>query len=142
MRISEILSVKGALVVTILPDATVRELVALLRERNVGAVVVSTDRTTIDGIVSERDVIRSLAGGAAVLDESVASIMTSDVHTCAAGDPVQSLMVVMTERRIRHLPVVDERGALHGIVSIGDVVKSAVTELRYERDRLQEYVSG
>lgn len=142
MRISEILSVKGTGVVTILPESTVRELVAVLREHNLGAVVVSTDRTTVQGIVSERDVIRALAAGTAVLDASVASIMTADVHTCAASDPVQSLMAVMTDQRIRHLPVVDERGRLHGIVSIGDVVKSTVTELRYERDRLQEYVSG
>lgn len=142
MRISEILSVKGTQVVTILPDATVRELVAVLRQHNLGALVVSTDQVSVDGIVSERDVIRALTAGAAVLDASVASIMTAEVHTCTASDPVQSLMATMTDRRIRHLPVVDERGALHGLVSIGDVVKSAVTELRFERDQLQEYVSS
>ena len=142
MRIHDILSAKGSDVIYIDPGASVQELVALLQEHNLGAVVVSTDGTTIDGIVSERDVIRELAGGADFLASPVSSIMTTDVHTCTREDSVQSLMSQMTDRRIRHLPVVDPRGALTGIVSIGDLVKSQIAQLEFERDQLEGYVSG
>jgi CBS domain-containing protein len=142
MRIHDILSAKGSDVIYIDPGASVQELVALLQEHNLGAVVVSTDGTTIDGIVSERDVIRELAGGADFLSSPVSSIMTTDVHTCTREDSVQSLMSQMTDRRIRHLPVVDPRGALTGIVSIGDLVKSQIAQLEFERDQLEGYVSG
>ena len=142
MRIHDILSAKGSDVIYIDPGASVQDLVALLQEHNLGAVVVSTDGTTIDGIVSERDVIRELAGGADFLSSPVSSIMTTDVHTRAREDSVQSLMSQMTDRRIRHLPVVDPRGALTGIVSIGDLVKSQIAQLEFERDQLEGYVSG
>ena len=142
MRIHDILSNKGFDVIHIPPDASVLRLVELLREHNLGAVVVSTDGSTIDGIVSERDVIRELAGGADFLASPVSSIMTTDVHTCTREDSVQSLMSQMTDRRIRHLPVVDPRGALTGIVSIGDLVKSQIAQLEFERDQLEGYVSG
>jgi CBS domain-containing protein len=142
MRIHDILSAKGSDVIHINPGASVQDLVALLQEHNLGAVVVSTDGTTIDGIVSERDVIRELAGGADFLSNPVSSIMTTDVHTCAREDSVQSLMSQMTDRRIRHLPVVDASGALTGIVSIGDLVKSQIAQLEFERDQLEGYVSG
>ena len=142
MRIHDILSAKGSDVIYIDPGASVQDLIALLQEHNLGAVVVSTDGTTIDGIVSERDVIRELAGGADFLASPVSSIMTTDVHTCTREDSVQSLMSQMTDRRIRHLPVVDPRGALTGIVSIGDLVKSQIAQLEFERDQLEGYVSG
>jgi CBS domain-containing protein len=141
MRISEILRSKGGDVATIEPDADVRRLLALLAERNIGAVVVSSDGTTIDGIVSERDIVRRLVErGAGLLGETVASIMTATVRTCAPGDNVEDLRATMTEHRIRHLPVV-RGGELVGIVSIGDVVKSAIAELETEREQLVDYIS-
>ena len=94
------------------------------------------------GIVSERDVVRHLATDDDVLTASVASVMTEVVHTCHPEDSVESLMSTMTDHRIRHLPVVDPDGHLSGIISIGDVVKSTITTLQFERDRLQEYVSS
>jgi CBS domain-containing protein len=142
MRISDILSTKGTDVVHIGPDAPVRDLVALLREHNLGAVVVSTDGRTIAGIVSERDVVRRLADGADVLGQPVSSVMSSEVHRGTPHDTVRSVMATMTERRIRHVPVVDEQDRLVGIVSIGDLVKSQISELEFERDQLEGYVSG
>ncbi|MET0694705.1 MAG: CBS domain-containing protein [Propionibacteriaceae bacterium] len=142
MRIHDILSNKGFDVIHIDPGASVQDLVALLREHNLGAVVVSTDGQHIEGIVSERDVIRRLADGPDFLSAQVSSIMTSDVHTCVPEDSVQSLMSAMTDRRIRHLPVVNHSGALTGIVSIGDLVKSQIAQLEFERDQLEGYVTG
>ncbi|MEU2038673.1 CBS domain-containing protein [Nocardia niwae] len=142
MRISEILRRKGSDVATVAPETTVRTLLATLAERNIGAVVVSPDGDTIAGIVSERDVVRSLhARGADLLDTPVSAIMTAAVHTCAPDDRVDGLRRTMTERRIRHLPVVHE-GRLVGIVSIGDVVKSAISELATEREHLVDYLQG
>jgi CBS domain-containing protein len=141
MRISEILRRKGGEVATIEPDAKVRRLLALLAEHNIGAVVVSTDGTTIEGIASERDVVRRLNDrGAGLLDEPVSSIMTATVRTCGPGDNVEDLRATMTEHRIRHVPVVRD-GKLVGIVSIGDVVKSAIAELETEREQLVDYIS-
>jgi CBS domain-containing protein len=140
MRISDVLSSKPDQVVfTIPPDATVRDLLALLAEHNVGAVVVSADGQAVDGIVSERDVVRHLHADEDVLDGAVSSIMTSDVRTCEPDTPLDDLRVMMTERRIRHVPVVID-GALTGIISIGDVVKSSLDQLRFERDQLDSYV--
>lgn len=143
MRISEILRNKGKFVATVRPDTTVRELLALLSGHNIGAVVVSEDDgATISGIVSERDVVRRLHDrGDGVLDADVASIMTSDVRTCRLDDSSDDLRPVMIEYRVRHLPVVDD-GRLVGIVSIGDVVKSAISELEAEREHLVSYIEG
>jgi CBS domain-containing protein len=140
MRISEVLSSKPSQqVVTIGPGATVRELLGLLAEHNVGAVVVSGDGAAVDGIVSERDIVRRLHDDESVLDGAVSAIMTSDVETCEPGTTVDDLRVVMTERRIRHVPVVAD-GRLTGIISIGDVVKSSLDQLQFERDQLDSYV--
>ena len=140
MRISDVVSSKpSGQVVTISPDATVRDLLALLAEHNIGAVVVSTDGRAVDGIVSERDVVRRLHQDDAVLDGSVSSIMTRDVRTCEPHTSVDDLRVMMTERRIRHVPVVSD-GSLTGIISIGDVVKSSLDQLQFERDQLDSYV--
>ena len=142
MRISDLLSGKSMdQVVTVLPEASVRDLLRLLAEHNIGALVVSKDGETVDGIVSERDVVRRLAGSAgdAVLDGAVSEIMTSDVRTCEPGTSVDDLRVMMTERRIRHVPVVED-GRLTGIISIGDVVKSSLDQLQFERDQLDSYV--
>lgn len=140
MRISDVLRGKPSQeVVTIPPDATVRELVALLAQHNVGALIVSTDGSRVEGIVSERDVVRRLNEGDAVLDGPVQAIMTAVVQTCEPESSVDQLMQVMTEHRIRHVPVVrDEQ--LTGIISIGDVVKSRIGELEFERDQLDHYV--
>jgi len=140
MRISDVLRSKGDEVVTVAPGIAVRELVTVLAEHNVGAVVVATDPAHLQGIVSERDIVRGLATGADVLDQSVESIMTTDVHSCDPHDTVDSLMHLMTEQRVRHVPVVVD-GRLAGIISIGDVVKSRIGELEFERDQLSSYVS-
>jgi CBS domain-containing protein len=140
MRIHDILTAKPSPeVVTISPGATVRELVALLAEHNIGALIVSSDGAAVDGIVSERDVVRRLGTDADVLDAAVGDIMTADVRTCGADDDVTDLMRAMTEHRIRHLPVVVD-GRLTGIISIGDVVKHRIGELEFERDQLDHYV--
>jgi CBS domain-containing protein len=140
MRISDILTSKPSHeVVTIGPDASVRDLLGLLAQFNVGAVVVSADGQAVDGIVSERDVVRRLHDDESVLDGAVSAIMTSDVRTCEPDTPVDDLRVVMTERRIRHVPVVTD-GRLTGIISIGDVVKSSLDQLQFERDQLDSYV--
>ena len=140
MRISEILRRKGASVVTVSPEASVRQLLDLLAEHNVGALVVTESELTIAGIVSERDVVRQLhERGADLLDAPVSSIMTAEVHTCKPDARVDELRRTMTNHRIRHLPVVSE-GRLIGIVSIGDVVKSTIDELESERDHLVGYI--
>ena len=140
MKINDVIHAKSKqAVVTISPDATVRELIALLAEHNVGALVVSDDGERVAGIVSERDVVRRLHADEAVLDAPVSQIMTSEVRTCAAEDGVTDLMQTMTEHRIRHVPVVAD-GRLTGIISIGDVVKSRIGQLEFERDQLDHYV--
>lgn len=141
MRISDVLQTKGDAVVTTSPDATVRDLVALLAEHNIGAVVVSTSDETVAGIVSERDIVRGLVDGVEVLDAPVSQIMTTQVHTADPHESVHDLMRLMSEHRVRHVPVV-VGGVLHGIVSIGDVVKSRIGELEFERDQLSSYVSN
>jgi CBS domain-containing protein len=140
MRINDVLASKAsAEVVTIPPDATVRELLGLLAEHNIGAVVVSADGQAVDGIVSERDVVRRLHEDQSFLDGAVSAIMTSEVQTCQPNTPLDDLRVMMTERRIRHVPVV-AGGRLTGIISIGDVVKSSLDQLQFERDQLDSYV--
>ena len=140
MKIKDVIKGKASqAVVTIAPEATVRELVALLAEHNVGALVVSEDGERVTGIVSERDVVRRLHEDGGVLDSPVRSIMTPDVHTCAGEDALTDLMQTMTEHRIRHVPVVAD-GRLTGIISIGDVVKNRIGELEFERDQLDHYV--
>lgn len=140
MRIRDILRRKGDTVATVRPEATVRELLAVLAEQNIGAAVVSPDGASIAGIVSERDVVRRLhEHGAALLDRPVSEIMTAEVRTCGPGDQVDDLRRAMTEHRFRHVPVVED-GGLTGIVSIGDVVKSAIDELESEREHLVDYI--
>jgi CBS domain-containing protein len=141
VHISEVLKSKGNNVVTVSPDDTVRALIAVLGEHNVGAVVVSTDDEAIAGIVSERDVVRGLVDGIEVLDGPVSAIMTSKVRTATPQETVEDLMLLMTQHRVRHVPVQVD-GALQGIVSIGDLVKSRIGELEFERDQLESYVSN
>ena len=142
MRISDILRGKGNQVVTITPDAKVRHLLAILAEHRIGAVVVSRDGTTVDGIASERDIVQALARrGAAVLSEPVTAIYTAEVHTVTPRTEIEEVMRMMTERRVRHAPVVAD-GRLQGIVSIGDVVKIRLGELETERTALTDYITG
>jgi CBS domain-containing protein len=142
MNVLSILQTKGSDVATITKEASLADATAQLRDRGVGALVVSDDGRHIDGIVSERDVVRALAAhGAGVLGRSVASAMSTDVVTCSAADSVEELMVSMTERRIRHLPVIDGDGLLSGIVSIGDVVKARLGQLETENQALFDYIT-
>lgn len=140
MRIADVLRSKGGAVATIRPDATVAELLAGLAERNIGAMVVVGDRG-LEGIVSERDVVRQLhAQGSSVLDRPVSKIMTSVVATCAKSDSIDAVSALMTENRVRHVPVLDN-DQLIGIVSIGDVVKTRMGELEAEQQQLQSYIT-
>jgi CBS domain-containing protein len=142
VKISDVLRHKGSEVITIKPGETVSTLLALLAEHRIGAVVVSTDGATVDGIVSERDVVLHLhSTGTSVLDGPVSQIMTSDVTTGSADDDVADLAGTMTEERVRHVPIVDADGRLTAIVSIGDIVKHRLSELQSERDQLRDYIS-
>jgi CBS domain-containing protein len=140
MRISDVLKNKGAAVVTSKPDATVQELLAGLAEKNIGAMVVVGAEGVV-GIVSERDVVRQLhRHGAGVLSRPVSSIMTVTVATCTKSDTVDAVSGLMTENRVRHVPVLDGK-QLIGIVSIGDVVKTRMEELEAEHQQLQSYIT-
>lgn len=139
MRIADVLRSKGTEVATISPTATVSELLAKLSENNIGAMVVLSDDGIV-GIVSERDIVRRLhERGSAALRVPVSEIMTTAVATCTPDETVDHLTVLMTERRIRHVPVVSS-GRLAGIVSIGDVVKSRMDELEHAQEQLQAYI--
>ncbi len=141
MRIADVVKRKGGDVVTVRPEASVTELLALLSEHRIGAVVVSDDGSTVDGIVSERDVVRHLhTDGAGLLDAPVSQIMTAEVHTCTPEDSLEDMAARMTDRRIRHVPVVVD-DALAAIVSIGDIVKFRIDTLQAERDQLRDYIS-
>jgi CBS domain-containing protein len=140
MLIVTMLRSKGDFVATVRPATTVGEFLDVLAEHRIGAAVVSDDGVHIDGIVSERDVVRRLrTAGAALVDQPVSMIMTTDVVTCAPQSTVEDLMRLMTDERIRHVPVVLD-DALVGIVSIGDVVKTRIYELERERDDLVGYI--
>ncbi|USX48177.1 CBS domain-containing protein [Lentzea sp. HUAS12] len=139
MRIADVLRTKGSAVATIAPDVPVSELLRALAEHNVGAIVV-VGSSGVEGIVSERDVVRRLhETGVDLLSSPVSAIMTAEVFTCTPSDTVDSLTVVMTERRFRHVPVLSD-GRLVGIVSIGDVVKSRIGQLEQSQDQLQAYI--
>jgi CBS domain-containing protein len=140
MRIADVLRNKGGAVVTINPDATVTELLAGLADHNIGAMVV-VGPDGVAGIVSERDVVRQLhTHGASVLSRPVEKIMTAVVSTCGKADTLDSLTRLMTEHRVRHVPVLED-GKLIGIVSIGDVVKTRMQELESEQEQLQSYIT-
>lgn len=140
MKISDVVKRKGDTVITVRSDASVTALLDLLAEHRIGAVVVSDGDGAVEGIVSERDIVRHLQkSGPSVLDLTVAAIMTSNVHTCVPEDELGALELTMTEHRFRHVPVVVD-GRLTAIVSIGDVVKHRMTDLQAERDQLSAYI--
>ncbi len=140
MRIADVLRNKGASVATITPETSVSGLLTELSVHNIGAmVVVSTDG--VIGIVSERDVVRALQQrGADLLRQPVSEIMTTFVATCTPTDTVDSLSALMTTKRVRHIPVIED-GRLTGIVSIGDVVKTRMEELEAQQEQLQAYIT-
>ena len=142
MQVQTILNAKGTEVTTVTADTTVRELATMLRENRIGAVVVSNDGSSIEGIVSERDIVRQLTDfGPKFLSVKVREIMTKDVLSCAPTDTVDTCMELMTGRRIRHLPVAVD-GQLTGLVSIGDIVKAKIDEIRTEAESLKQYISS
>ena len=140
MRIADVVKRKGGDVVTVRPDATVTELLGLLSDHKIGAVVVSDDGEGVHGIVSERDVVRHLhTDGAGLLEAPVRQIMTVEVHTCTPEDSLEDMASRMTDRRIRHVPVLQD-DKLSAIVSIGDIVKFRIDTLQTERDQLRDYI--
>src|SRR3954469_19419831 len=142
MQVSVLLQAKGPGVVTVRPDLSVSEVATVLGEHRIGAVVVSTDGSTIEGVLSERDIVRALASsGAAALDAQARDLMTAEVFTCQPDTTVEELMSLMTEQRIRHVPVLVD-GALAGVVSIGDVVKDRISSLEHETQVLHDYIAN
>jgi CBS domain-containing protein len=141
MNVESVLNSKGSTVVTARPETPITAIAKLLTEARIGAVVISADNTRVEGILSERDIVNAVAArGEEALSLPASALMTRNVVTCAPEDHVADLMAVMTEKRIRHLPVVDE-GALAGIISIGDVVRCRVQEISAEAEALRTYVT-
>lgn len=142
MQVSVLLQGKGAEVVTVTPDLSTEEVIAVLAARRIGAVVVSADGITIDGVLSERDVVRALAAdGPGVLERPARDWMTTDVVSCHLETTVEELMATMTDRRIRHVPVLVD-GRLAGVISIGDVVKDRISSLEDETQALHDYIQN
>jgi len=140
MLVANMLTDKGNRVATVKSSDLVSSATKMLKSERVGALVVSDDGTTIAGIISERDIVRALANDPDVQTRTIASIMTSNVITCRTGDDVGELMKLMTEHRIRHIPVA-ENGNMIGIISIGDVVKHRLSELESEADAMRAYIA-
>lgn len=141
MLISQILSNKGSDVATVAADASIADVIASLAKHRVGALVVSSDGETIEGIISERDVVRGFADYSSVLSMQASELMTAKVVTCGRDATTEELMASMTKNRFRHMPVTED-DKLIGIVSIGDVVNARVTELETEREQLTDYIAG
>ena len=140
MTVAAILADKGRDVLTIAAANSLGDAVAILAKRRVGALVVVEDSDRIIGIVSERDIVRAIAGGAAALDQPVSSVMTKNVMTCSDGETIDSVMSRMTKGRFRHLPVA-ENGRLTGIISIGDVVKARIEQVEREAEEMRAYIA-
>jgi CBS domain-containing protein len=142
MNVETILRNKGNWVATIRSDATVAEAVDILNRERIGAIVVSDDGEAVDGILSERDIVIALGGhDDDLLSRPVGDIMTRAVIACDPSDSVGELMAEMTNRRIRHFPVVAD-GRLRGIVSIGDLVKSRLDEIEFEANSMRSFIAG
>ena len=142
MQVRDILGHKGREVLDIAPDATLQDACGRLVEHNIGALVVRTADGRLEGIISERDIVRATAGkGREVLSARVSAHMTKLVQSCAETDAVEDIMETMTNRRLRHVPVLEE-GRLVGIVSIGDVVKSRIEETVQEAENLRGYIAS
>ncbi len=144
MNVEAILKTKGAKVVTITQETIVGEAAKILKRARIGALVVSDDGVNVVGILSERDIVSAMGDPtkrAGLLEKPVSCLMTRDVMTCVPEDTVQKCMALMTERRIRHLPVVLE-GRMIGLISIGDVVKNRLEELESETGFLRELIAS
>jgi CBS domain-containing protein len=142
MNVETILRNKGNRVTTIRSDASIADAVQILRQYGIGALVVSDDGERVDGILSERDIVAALADdGALLLARPVAELMTRAVLTCSLQDTIAELMSEMTNRRIRHFPVVED-GKLCGMISIGDVVKNRLDEIEFEASSLRSFIAG
>ena len=143
MTVATMLNAKGSDIISISPDQTIAEAVALLGSKGIGAVVVLDAAGALAGILSERDIVRGLAAhGTAVMDHKVDSLMTAKVQTCSTNDTSEMPMKRMTEGRFRHMPATDDAGTLLGVISIGDVVKSRISELEHETEAMRDYISG
>lgn len=142
MTVGKILRDKGNAIISVGENASVREALKVLKDHRIGAVVVLGAKGRLAGILSERDVVRALPDqGGEILDQPVSRLMTRDVITCSPADSVNSLMAKMTEKRVRHLPVMD-KGKLVGVISIGDVVKERIAETEHEAEAMKEYIAG
>lgn len=142
MQVKTLLQRKGSLVITVDPDKSIRVAVGELVRNQIGALVVAGPDRSIEGMISERDVVRALdVRGVDVLDMPIRAFMSTGIHTCSPDDDVNSLMKTMTNERVRHLPVVSG-SSLVGIVSIGDVVKTTMEDLEQDRDALVSYISA
>ena len=141
MQVSVLLQSKGSEVVTVPPDRAVGEVLRVLADRRIGAVVVSSDGAAVDGVLSERDVVLGLSTfGPDVLDRPASALMSADVVTCQPDTTIEHLMATMTDRRVRHVPVV-VGGSLAGLVSIGDVVKQHIAVLESESQAIRDYIA-
>ena len=140
MNVGQILKNKGSHAATVAPDAKIKDVIAGLEAEDVGALVVSADGQQIEGIISERDVVRGLQSfGASVLDHTVRDLMSSDVVTCTPNDRVSGVMALMNERNIRHVPIVND-GDLAGIVSIRDIIALRLNEAELDAAAMREYI--
>ena len=142
MNVEMILKTKGNDVATTKPSATLADVAAALTERKIGALVVSDDAKRVEGIISERDIVRAIADkGVAALEVPVSQVMTRKVSTCTRADSVEKLMTTMSQGRFRHLPVVED-DKLCGMISIGDVVKFRLEEVEHEAEVLREFIAS
>ena len=143
MLVSQILKTKAdETVVTVVPSTTIGQAAQMLSERRIGTLIVSRDGQVLDGIISERDIVRQIGlSGAACLMEPVSSVMTSKLVTCSRDMRADAVLEQMTEGRFRHMPVLEE-GALVGLISLGDVVKARLMELAMEKDALEGMIRG
>ena len=141
MTVKSILSDKGYDVVTLRPNVTVHDVVATLAKHRIGAIVVTDEQSVIKGIISERDIVRTLAeDGSASLAHSVSALMTTNVKVCSENHTINDVMEIMTRGRFRHLPV-ERDGKLIGVISIGDVVKRRIEEVQQEAEQIRSYIA-
>lgn len=142
MTVANILAHKGSTVFSVAPALSIYDAARTLRQHHVGAVLVLEADGTVQGVLSERDIVRALVdAGPEVMDKPVKTIMTTLLHTCRPADTVHSAMEQMTTRRIRHLPVLED-GKLVGMVSIGDLVKARIEQSEREAAELKDYIAA
>ncbi len=141
MNVASLLKAKGRAVATAGPETTLLEISSQLAQKRIGAIVIIDGSESVMGIISERDLVKSIAdGGAQMLERKASEAMTSDVTSCSEKDTMEDLMGIMTKGRFRHVPVV-ESGKLVGIISIGDVVKNHIAEVEMEVSAMRDYLA-